>query len=198
LPVVVPERSNLSRVHTGEIDPDVSRGFHLLAVQAAAIVQDALERDSALAASLNMMFVYLPRECESLPVASRWGQFYEKAWRICRDINKTVSEKGAQYRSEWLQHFERMQVIQPQKNPSLFRVSRRKWSIATRRSVWMKFGQKCIHCGVRLESWQGRHMHLDHLVPLAGSGIDDESNLVPACPDCNLEKGSKRFPEIER
>jgi 5-methylcytosine-specific restriction endonuclease McrA len=33
--------------------------------------------------------------------------------------------------------------------------------------------------------------HVDHVIPLADGGTDDESNLRAACPPCNLSRGAR-------
>lgn len=76
------------------------------------------------------------------------------------------------------------------------RTERRRWSIETRRQLWIQHGKKCYYCNLVLASWRGEHMHLDHVDPVSRGGPDTESNLRPACPDCNLEKSAKHFPEI--
>ncbi len=78
----------------------------------------------------------------------------------------------------------------------LERQERRRWSIATRRSLWEKHNKQCYYCSQSLVSWRGEHMHLDHVFPLSKGGVDTEANLRPTCPVCNLEKSSKHFPEL--
>ncbi len=74
---------------------------------------------------------------------------------------------------------------------------RQRQPIKVRRAIWLRYGQKCYYCGLALRDWRGENMHLDHRIPFSKGGRDCEENLVPACPECNQEKGSKRFPEIE-
>jgi predicted nucleic acid-binding Zn ribbon protein len=33
--------------------------------------------------------------------------------------------------------------------------------------------------------------HMDHVIPLARGGLHQIGNVLPACPDCNMHKGSK-------
>jgi 5-methylcytosine-specific restriction endonuclease McrA len=55
----------------------------------------------------------------------------------------------------------------------------------------------CAYCG-------GPAEHVDHVAPLARGGAHALGNLLPACADCNLEKGArdpyefltKRFPRL--
>lgn len=60
----------------------------------------------------------------------------------------------------------------------------------TRREVLCKLeSQKglCWWCGKKV----GNSYHADHLIPLARGGSDDISNIVIACPKCNLSKKDK-------
>lgn len=38
-------------------------------------------------------------------------------------------------------------------------------------------------------------LHVDHVVPIAAGGTNDDENLVPACKVCNLHKGDRRLEE---
>jgi hypothetical protein len=46
----------------------------------------------------------------------------------------------------------------------------------------------CVYCGAPAE-------HVDHVRPLARGGPEHPDNLVPACADCNLGKGSRLLTE---
>lgn len=46
---------------------------------------------------------------------------------------------------------------------------------------------KCYWCGALLDS----SYHLDHVIPISRGGTNDPSNLVLACPPCNLSKSDK-------
>ncbi len=49
---------------------------------------------------------------------------------------------------------------------------------------------KCYYCKAKLETW-----HVDHIVPLAKGGTNDISNIVLACPSCNLNKHARLLNE---
>ena len=49
---------------------------------------------------------------------------------------------------------------------------------------FVKQDGKCFYCQVALTSY-----HVDHFIPLAKGGTNWPSNLVCACPSCNLQKG---------
>ena len=44
----------------------------------------------------------------------------------------------------------------------------------------------CHLCGKSVTDW-----HVDHIIPLARGGTHTVGNIAPACPACNLSKGSK-------
>lgn len=46
-------------------------------------------------------------------------------------------------------------------------------------------------CDYRDESETGEGLHLDHKVPVAKGGTDDDSNLQTLCAPCNLSKGDR-------
>jgi len=46
---------------------------------------------------------------------------------------------------------------------------------------------RCYYCKVKLS----KVYHADHIVPLSRGGTNDISNIVLACPACNLRKGTK-------
>jgi len=48
-----------------------------------------------------------------------------------------------------------------------------------------EFDQSCAYCSKRLTEGD---THRDHFVPFSRGGIDDASNIVPACGDCNRAK----------
>jgi hypothetical protein len=56
---------------------------------------------------------------------------------------------------------------------------------------------RCSYCGA-----SGVPLHLDHVVPVAAGGDDDEANLVAACEDCNSGKSDHSLsappPELLR
>lgn len=50
---------------------------------------------------------------------------------------------------------------------------------------------KCYYCDVKLK----RGYHVDHVIPLGRGGSNYPSNLVCACPKCNLSKNDKTLRE---
>lgn len=59
---------------------------------------------------------------------------------------------------------------------------RKKLNKTVRRMLYEKYNHKCAYCGCELEYDQ---MTADHLKPLERNGIDDISNILPACFICN-------------
>lgn len=53
--------------------------------------------------------------------------------------------------------------------------------------------QASYRCGYCLTSQHivGEHLELDHLLPVAAGGSNDESNLWLACPGCNSRKADR-------
>lgn len=46
----------------------------------------------------------------------------------------------------------------------------------------------CQYCGAKPPATS---LHLDHVHPFSEGGSDDDNNLITACRDCNLGKGSR-------
>lgn len=65
-------------------------------------------------------------------------------------------------------------------------------SSAHRMRILDKSGGACWYCGAEIDA---ATMHMDHLVPLKQGGRDALDNIVPACPTCNMSKGSKSIEE---
>jgi 5-methylcytosine-specific restriction endonuclease McrA len=56
--------------------------------------------------------------------------------------------------------------------------------------ILQRDGFRCRYCG-RPGSAPGVVLHVDHLVPLAAGGATSEGNLLTACEECNLGKGTR-------
>lgn len=52
-------------------------------------------------------------------------------------------------------------------------------------------GGKCKYCNLPLDGGY----HLDHVIPISRGGTNFASNIVLACPSCNLSKGDKLIDE---
>lgn len=62
---------------------------------------------------------------------------------------------------------------------------RRKLSKAERLKVYDKCNRRCAYCGCGIEY---KDMQVDHVKPLRIGGIDELSNMLPACRSCNHYK----------
>ena len=61
----------------------------------------------------------------------------------------------------------------------------------TRFNVFLRDGFTCQYCKTRLPS---ESLTFDHVIPRSRGGVSSWSNVVTACQDCNLLKGS-RLPQ---
>lgn len=53
-----------------------------------------------------------------------------------------------------------------------------------------EFAHRCAYCSAEGD------LHLEHMTPLSRGGRHTASNVVPACPRCNLSKGAKTIFEF--
>jgi 5-methylcytosine-specific restriction endonuclease McrA len=60
----------------------------------------------------------------------------------------------------------------------------------TKREVFRRDSYTCQYCGARTS-----HLTIDHVVPRHRGGDHSWSNLVAACPACNLRKGGRTLQE---
>lgn len=58
------------------------------------------------------------------------------------------------------------------------------------KNLYAMFDGLCLYCGEK-ETEEGPTWHLDHVRPLSDGGTNHISNLVIACPTCNLRKNKK-------
>lgn len=68
-------------------------------------------------------------------------------------------------------------------------------SLADVEALFIAQGQRCVYCSRGIERG---HRHLDHVVPLSRGGAHVLSNLVWACPSCNLRKWNHSAVEFMR
>lgn len=60
------------------------------------------------------------------------------------------------------------------------------FSIDDWKKVKEYFGNKCAYCGKESD-----RLSIDHFIPICRGGMDDASNILPACLGCNVSKGKK-------
>lgn len=59
-------------------------------------------------------------------------------------------------------------------------------NLKSREALIIEQNGRCAYCGDNLDN----NSTIDHVVPRARGGSDDDCNLVAACPDCNRAKGA--------
>lgn len=67
---------------------------------------------------------------------------------------------------------------------------------ATKAKVWAKTDGNCWYCGTATNPF--RNFEVDHFIPIARGGTDEDNNLVPACSRCNGRKGDRDAESIRR
>jgi 5-methylcytosine-specific restriction endonuclease McrA len=65
----------------------------------------------------------------------------------------------------------------------------------TRFEVFKRDKFTCQYCG---RTPPAAVLHVDHVVPVAGGGPDDQANLVTSCADCNLGKSDVPLAALHR
>lgn len=77
-------------------------------------------------------------------------------------------------------------------------MGRKTISKGKRFEIFKRDNWTCRYCGAQPP---GVVLHVDHVIPLAGGGTDEEENLVTSCQPCNIGKGAKglgdRLPTID-
>lgn len=59
---------------------------------------------------------------------------------------------------------------------------------SARFAIFQRDGFTCAYCGRRPPN---AVLEIDHIVPLAEGGTNDDTNLITSCEDCNAGKGKK-------
>ena len=63
-------------------------------------------------------------------------------------------------------------------------------SAAANKQVKARAAERCQFCRMH-QSLQGATFHIEHVIPVSAGGTSDLSNLVLACPSCNLHKANR-------
>lgn len=71
--------------------------------------------------------------------------------------------------------------------------NRKNISLRTRFRIFARDGFACKYCG-RKGSGESP-LHIDHIVPVALGGGNEDENLVTACEDCNFGKSDIPLPQ---
>jgi 5-methylcytosine-specific restriction endonuclease McrA len=75
-------------------------------------------------------------------------------------------------------------------------LARKSLSTMTRLRVFEKEGGLCHLCGFKIQT--GQKWEVEHRIPLALGGADDESNWSPAHVDCHKEKTREDVASIAK
>ena len=67
--------------------------------------------------------------------------------------------------------------------------STHKWR-GIRQAILQRDNYTCYYCGLPQAT------HVDHITPLSKGGLDEFNNLISACQNCNLSKGTKSVKEF--
>lgn len=64
----------------------------------------------------------------------------------------------------------------------------RKYNNTWRKDIYEKQDKKCFYCTrkIVLDMYHG-----DHVIPMSRGGMDDKTNIVVTCVECNMKKGIK-------
>lgn len=73
---------------------------------------------------------------------------------------------------------------------------RTKMSKERRFAILRRDGFRCRVCGLRASEKENLVLHVDHRLPVAAGGTDDEENLWTLCQECNLGKSDQVVPEL--
>lgn len=71
--------------------------------------------------------------------------------------------------------------------------NRKAISKKTRFEVFKRDGFTCQYCGAHPPKVI---LHLDHIIPVAAGGKNDQDNLITACEQCNQGKGARSLESI--
>ena len=66
-------------------------------------------------------------------------------------------------------------------------MTRKQLNKEQRTLIYKKYNKKCAYCGCDIEY---KDMHIDHVEPIHNGGVDEISNLTPACRSCNHYKST--------
>lgn len=75
------------------------------------------------------------------------------------------------------------------------RLMRKQISKRTRFEIFKRDGFVCQYCGAHPPA---SVLHVDHIVPVAEGGGNDEDNLVTACDGCNLGKAAVPLSSVPK
>lgn len=74
-------------------------------------------------------------------------------------------------------------------------IKRRRLSKAERKKVYEKCNGHCAYCGCDITL---KNMQVDHVKALHVGGVDDISNMLPACRSCNHYKSTLGIEDFRK
>ena len=66
-------------------------------------------------------------------------------------------------------------------------------NLPTRKNIFKRDDWTCQYCGIRIED--ATKLTVDHVHPKCKGGDSSWTNLVTACPKCNMKKADKTLKE---
>lgn len=127
---------------------------------------------------LNKSFHYLCKQCR----------------RLLRQSSKYRTRTNQYNRERYLVHKEESRAKKSRRRQRLSSIlltpEEIRQSIEHRKVIK---DNPCFYCGKHK-----KYMHDDHMLPVSRGGTDVAANIVRACADCNIRKGSKTATEFMR
>ena len=99
---------------------------------------------------------------------------YQRKWRADHPMAARMSFHNAHAKRRGAQSCEHLSCL----------------AIGAAQLAWITNPHVCWMCGIPIQ-W-GVNLHMDHVVPISRGGLHCSENLRPACPGCNLHKGSSQ------
>ena len=105
---------------------------------------------------------------------------HELAWRERHRENCRISTRAWQQRNPDKQrHYNRQRRAIKRAS---HRISLAPLTLTEKIAIFASFGDCCVYCG------KSEKLTVDHVLPLSRGGLDEASNIVPSCGNCNCRK----------
>lgn len=120
-------------------------------------------------------------------------ELYRESFRRWKENNpeKMKAHKKRDYeKNSEAYKMRSLKYRQQRKQQGMFEFSIEDW-----REILKEFNNKCAYCGANGEEGLRKGLQLEHVVPITAGGTYEKSNIVPACPSCNLSKHNKSLQE---
>lgn len=136
--------------------------------------------------AINHLSWWISR-CSTLERARTWDPDNRAGWSL-----RDVTELGESIREAlvmwgWWKDYPR-RLTDEERHPKPKKAKRRQISQRTRFAVLERDGFCCHYCGRAAPNVE---LHVDHIIPVSAGGVDDMSNYIASCADCNLGKHSR-------